>query len=146
LKAQARYFNQEVNFLREVRLFQQFKKSSCVRMIQNMTTRSLKKGSYIFREGQKAEHIYIVTSGDVEILKNDLEKKLIALSDRIMEGTVPQFKSDAINSIFKQPRRRTQIHSLCIASRFQVLGYEDALKACFDQPLKAKEKSFANKD
>jgi CRP-like cAMP-binding protein len=66
-----------------------------------MKTRSLKKGSYIFKEGQKADHIYIVTSGDVEILKNDLEKKLIALSDRIMEGTVPQFKSDAINSIFK---------------------------------------------
>ena len=80
---QSRYFNHEVNFFRDIKLFSLFKKSSLLKFIHCMTVRNFTKDSYLFREGTSANILYVIASGEVEVLKNVVDRKELHFNECI---------------------------------------------------------------
>jgi hypothetical protein len=53
-KAYSRYMNYEVNFLKELPILSLFKKSGLLKIVSKMTTKTITKEAYLFREGNYA--------------------------------------------------------------------------------------------
>jgi hypothetical protein len=137
---QNRYFNSEVNFFKEMNVFAQFKKSSLVKIIQGMTLKSLCKDSYLLKEEAPATTVYIVASGEVEVVKNIAEKRKYKLT-QALDRLALHHKTDSINHNFKKPTgRKGSVVSMFIGSKYQVLGFEDAIAPWFDKPYLLKKK------
>lgn len=61
--------NEIVNFLQKITVFSKLTRSTLGKMCQNMTLKVLPKDAILFKEGQLANKIYIILSGDFEVFK-----------------------------------------------------------------------------
>ena len=48
-----------------------------------MTVRNFTKDSYLFREGTSANILYVIASGEVEVLKNVVDRKELHFNECI---------------------------------------------------------------
>lgn len=69
-KMERRMLNDKVDFLSKLPAFSLMTKSTLSKVTFQMTKQSVTKGNYLFREGDLAEHVYIIVNGEIEITKN----------------------------------------------------------------------------
>lgn len=96
-KAYNRYMTYEVNYLKELPILSQFKKASLVKMIAKMHLRQVCKEALIFKEGSSAQHLYVVTHGEIELLKSVHDHEIVAPKSSALELSAFQHRQDNYN-------------------------------------------------
>lgn len=110
-----RFLNAEVNYLKQVKYFGLLKKSALNKIAAAMTVKTLHKDNYIFREGDPAHWLYIVSSGEVEIIKGLNERKPLHAIETL-EDSAKVYRTEQLNHIFKAPKGlKKSALSICLA-------------------------------
>lgn len=101
----------EVNYLKELPILSQFKKASLVKMITKMHVRQLCKEALIFKGGSCAQHFYVVTQGEVKLLKSVHYHEIVAPKCSALELSAIQHRQDNFNQTISLQRVRNLVES-----------------------------------
>ena len=71
-KIERKAFNEKVNFLRNIPVFQLLTRTSLGKMTYYFENKNYIKDSILFKEGESADYVYIVKSGEFQITKKIL--------------------------------------------------------------------------
>ena len=75
----------KVRFLKSVGIFSEISLSSIKKVSESMTYEKYKKGVVIFKKGAKSDTLYIVTSGEVNITKDDKLIRVVSKNETFGE-------------------------------------------------------------
>jgi cAMP-dependent protein kinase regulator len=62
--------NIDPSFVDKVDLFAKMDKYDRLKLLDMLSTKTLNKGEYVFREGDPGDNFYMISEGTVECLKN----------------------------------------------------------------------------
>lgn len=100
-------------------------KSTLSKVTVSMTKQQITKGNFLYKEGDRAQHVYIVINGELEVTKNipDIRPGL-RLIDEIYRDPLRTKKLQDSKNI-RMARKDTKKLNLFILGRGQMLGDED---------------------
>jgi CRP-like cAMP-binding protein len=94
-KMERRMLNDKLEFLSTLPAFSLMTKSTLSKVTFTMTKQTITKGNYLYREGDEADHVYILVNGEVEVTK-------------FIENKRPGLR--LIDEIYRDPLRTKKIH------------------------------------
>ena len=68
-KIERRAYNEKINFLRDIPVFQFLTRTSLGKMTYYFESKSCVRDAILFREGEEANYVYIVKSGEFQVTK-----------------------------------------------------------------------------
>ena len=61
--ARARIKHEKLEFLKSVELFNKFSRNSVKNLVKSLVLRSLKRGEYLYKEGESADKVFFIIDG-----------------------------------------------------------------------------------
>lgn len=92
-KIERRSLNDKVNFLRSIPMFSLLTRTSLAKISCSLQRITVKKSSYLYREGEPAKSVYIIIEGQMELTKTLIYKGI---------------KSEKVENIFKDPLKASK--------------------------------------
>lgn len=76
-KIEKRILNEKLNFLSEIPVFSFLTKNSLARITYSMSKIQISKNMHLFREGEPAQSVFIVISGELEVTKTSIFRQAV---------------------------------------------------------------------
>eukprot|EP00347_Sterkiella_histriomuscorum_P020456 403337736 len=70
-----KFVQKEINFIKNVEQFKGLSKRMLTKIFHGLKQHKFKRGQFLFREGEDAEHFYIIKEGELELKKHVYEQK-----------------------------------------------------------------------
>ncbi|CDW74956.1 UNKNOWN [Stylonychia lemnae] len=119
-KIERRTYNEKINFLRNIPVFQLLTRTSLGKMTYYFDTKNCIRDSILYKEGDNAEFVYIVKKGELEATKKILHTGPKAENiEEILENPLKANKH--MNNLFS----KNTLRQLFITGISQLIGDED---------------------
>lgn len=99
-----RHFNERTRFLESIPYFESWTKVALQRLSMNTQALNLKKGQFVFREGDLASEVFILKSGAVTIMR-DFKLPIQQLEIYSQMKTKRKFKRKTLEIVIKQEKQ-----------------------------------------
>ncbi len=143
---QRRYINKEVNFLKQSKYIGCLRKSSLIKIAQWLSPKTVIKGAYLYREEQPIKDIYIVVSGEIEIVQSVAQRKQLIESGHVTDSNW-YHRQEVLNYIYKAPKGlKKKGKPLYLAGQLMPLAFDDALSDILETFLPIKKLLDVDKD
>ena len=123
---QQRQYQDKISFLKSLSVFKSLNQKKIKTLMAQFRVQTKQRGSSLFREGQPANTVYIVTRGEFIVCKQLREEKPSFLESQAQTILKAPLKAKMVNEIHSQ-KCSTQTASLLRQNRGRLLGAEDVV-------------------
>lgn len=127
-KIERKHMNKMIDFMTEMPCFRKWTKNSIIKFSYYLKKKQISRNQYLYRAGDKAEYIYIIKKGEIEITRK-LEKDLTPKINIIVQNFgIKTFKKNILSKkLGSEVGNIPTTQNFALVGKGSMIGEEDVI-------------------